>query len=531
MKRSIIVKSILGVALVACLAMGIYVFNAIASIPDMFKLNGQLQAEGYYTGEFEFKMLACAYDLDHGQYLTAFSRLSKLREQMETRQGLIKVPKFADKKAEIEFYLSLQNPKTGAFMDDSYPAVFYYEPTENVINHLEELAEATGQPFHLRYPMRFMDQYDTPQELTACLNDLAAVGWIGGKLPKTCYVMATQFCSSDDYQDLGGYKLSPGWKEALLKWFSDNQDPVTGTWGPRDRYTDKLINSGDINITYRTIKLFVDEQGKNRQAAFPLRYRKQLFATILAQADLPMPADSSAAEIHDWNLCRTQGVKTLTSILWQEANPADKQKAQAVMAKLVGNRFEKFYRAEEGGFVYYPDTKRATLDGTGSAIALLKNVGALSEEKRNALWGTPAQTMTDLGIKNISELSKADFNPPNTTSINSIRVYRSMPEQSFDTDIFCVVYPRATRVLDVSDLLPRVARWLDNTPQSMGNWTSREELYQELGNKEWPVVQVYTGDQGLGPVNRMLQENGELILVGFDVLQVPRTVITLKLVR
>jgi len=531
MKRSIVVKSILGFILVACLAVGIYVFNVMASISDMFQLNGQLQAEGYYTGEFEFKMLACAYYLDHGNYVTAFSRLSQLREQMETRQGLIKVPQFTDKKAEMEFYLSLQNPKTGAFMDDSYPAILYYEPSENVIDHLEELAEATGQPLHLRYPMRFMDQFDTPEELTACLDDLATVGWVGAKLPKTPYVMATQFCSSEKFEDLGGYKLSPEWKEAVLKWFSDNQDPVTGTWGPRDRYTGKLIGSGDINVTYRIIKLFVDEQGKNRQAAFPLRHKREMFQTIMGQIAMPMPADSSAAEIHDWNLSRTQGAKTLTHILWQEATPEDRKKAQTVMEQLVRNRFEKFYRAEEGGFVYYPDSQHATLDGTGSAIYLLDNLGAMSEEKRNSLWGTPAQTMTDLGSKKISELAQDDLDSLNTASINSIRVYRSMPQPGLDASILCVMYPRKTSVLDMSDLLPRVTRWLESTPQSMGNWTSRDSVYQELGGKVLPAVEVYQGDKGLKPLNNMLGENQELVLVGFDVLQVPRAAITFKLAR
>ena len=531
MKGSTIIKIILGIILIAVLAIGFWGYRTFAAIPDMFEHNGQLQAEGYYTGEFEFKMLACAYYLDHGQYFTAISRLSQLREQQETRQGLIKVPKFADKKTEMDFYLGLQNPKTGAFMDDSYPAVFYYEPTENIINFLESLAEETGQPFHLRYQMRFMEQFDSPEELTACLDDLATVGWIGAKLPKTSYILTTQFCSSDNYQSLGGYTLSPAWKQTLMQWFSDNQDPVTGDWGPRDRNTGKLINSGDLNATYRTIKLFVDDQGKERQAGFPLRHRKELFATILKQAAKPMPADSSAAEIHDWNLCRTQGVKMLTKHLWREADPSDRKKAQNMMEQLVQNRFDKFYRPSEGGFVYYPDAKHASLDGTGTALYLLENVGALSGPKRISLWGTPSETMAGLGERIVPKMFKDDMKAFAAPGINSIRIYTSLPEQDVDAGISCIVYPRATRVLDVVDLLPRVTRWVQNTPQSMGNWTSREELYQELGEREWPEVTVYQGDQGLEPANKILRENGKLVLVGFDVLQVPRAVITFKLAR
>ncbi|MGE5396670.1 MAG: hypothetical protein ACM3MK_03920 [Chitinophagales bacterium] len=523
MKKGTIIKIVLGIVLAGCLIVGIYVYSTMSGISEMFKLNAQLQAEGYYTGEFEFKMMACAYYLDHGQYITAFSRLNDIRKQMETREGLVKVPKFSDKKAEMEFYLSLQNPNTGAFMDDSYPAFLYYEPTENVINHMEELADATGEPVRLRYPMRFMDQFDTPEKLTATLDDLSTVGWLGAKLPKTCYVIATQFCSCEELQGVGRYKLGPGWKQALLKWFSDNQDPTTGTWGPRDRHTGRFLNSGDVNVTYRVIKLFVDEQGKDRRADYPLRYKKELFRTILGQIAMPMPTDASMAEIHDWNLSRTQGVKALTHILWQEATPADKKKAQAVMGKLVQNRFEKFYRAQEGGFVYYPDTKNATLDGTGSGIALLENVGALSAEKRNALWGNPAQTTKDLGVRSISRLSEADLGSLN--DCNSIRVYRSLP-QDFNDDVLCAVYPHETPVLDVVDLLPRTTRWLANTPQSMGNWTTRDSIYQELGGRVLPAVTVYQGDQGLETLNKVLKDNGQLVLVGFDTLQVPRISIT-----
>lgn len=527
-----IVKITLGIFLIAVLAVGLWVYKVLSAIPEMFERNGQLQAEGYYTGEFEFKMLGCAYYLDHGKYITAIRRLSELQEQQQTRRGLIRVPQFTDKRAEMEFYLRLQNPRTGAFMDEAYPAVFYYEPTANVINHLELLARETGQPFHLRYPLRFMQDFDSPNELTTCLNDLATVGWIGARLPKTCYILATQFCSYEDFERLGLYNFSPAWKKSLLKWFADNQDAVTGTWGPRDRHTGQLLNAGDINTTYHVIKLFVNDKGQDKAAAFPLRHRRELFATVVDQAAMPMPDDSSAAELHDWNLCRTQGVKMLTAYLWQDVSAADRSKARDMMARLVSNRFEKFYRPGEGGFSYYPSVKKASLDGTGSAVYLLKNVGALSDNTRMALWGTPAQTMENLGERRVKEISGDELRAVNSLAdINSIRIFASMPEQDFAAGMRCIVYPRATRVLDTADLMPRIVGWLEKTPQSMGNWTSREELYQDLTVKEWPAVQVCQGNQGLGPANKLLRENGEVVLVGFDVLQVPRAVITFKLAQ
>jgi hypothetical protein len=113
-------------------------------------------------------------------------------------------------------------------------------------------------------------------------------------------------------------------------------------------------------------------------------------------------------------------------------------------------------------------------------------------------------------------------------TINSIRFYANRPGQDFYTGMSGIIYPETTPVLDVADLLPRVSGWLKNTPQSMGNWTSREDLYHYLTAREWPTVQVYRGNQGLWPANQLLKENGELVLVGFDVLQVPRAVITFK---
>ncbi|MGE5389660.1 MAG: hypothetical protein ACM3PE_01215 [Deltaproteobacteria bacterium] len=529
MKRSII-TTLAGITLIVAVAGGLWIYRVFAAIPDMFIRNAQLQAEGYYTGEFEFKMLACAYYLDQGQYIAAFSRLAELQEQQKTRQGLIKVPAFKDKKAEMNFYLGLQNPHTGAFMDETYPAVFYYEPTENVINHLEELAKATGQPLHLRYPLRFMEKFDTPEELTACLDDLSRVGWIGAKLPKTNFVLTTQFISGSEYEDLGGYSLAPGYKNALLKWFSANQDPATGTWGPRDRKTGRQIYP-DLNCTYRVIKLFIDEQGHERYAAFPLQHRRELFATILQQLSQPMPDDLSSAEVHDWNLSRTQAVKMMTLDLWEGASSGDRARARAIMTELVRNRYAKFYREQEGAFVYYPDTEHATLDGTGSAVYLLKNVGALSDQTRDTLWGAPLQTMKDLGQRSVSAISSHDLQTVTAAGVNSIRIYASRPEDDFTDGIHAIVYPQATPVLDVADLMPRVSKWVKNTPQSMGNWTSREKILQDLNQRKWPVVPDYQGSQGLALANELLRKNGQAVLVGFDVLQVPRTVITFKMVR
>lgn len=66
MKRRTLTIVISVIAASLIIGPGFYVCRSLASIPEMFKLNGKLQAEGYYMGEFEFKMLGCAYYLDKG---------------------------------------------------------------------------------------------------------------------------------------------------------------------------------------------------------------------------------------------------------------------------------------------------------------------------------------------------------------------------------------------------------------------------------------------------------------------------------
>ncbi|WP_201781968.1 hypothetical protein [Pseudobacteroides cellulosolvens] len=129
------------VILVILIAFGIYLgLRTKTQIKELFRMNKELQEQGYYMAEFEFKMLGIAYYLDKGHYLTSLSRINHLHNQLKTKNGLIKVPKFKNKEEEMQFYLNLQNPKTGAFMDESYPYCTYTGPTGNVLEHLDALA-------------------------------------------------------------------------------------------------------------------------------------------------------------------------------------------------------------------------------------------------------------------------------------------------------------------------------------------------------------------------------------------------------
>lgn len=514
----VIVMAIFMIVSVIC------VHRSVMLISEMFRLNGKLQSEGYYMGEFEFKMLGCAYYLDKGHYITAFSKLNQLHKQLKSKDGLIKIPKFANKKEELEFYITLQDPKTGAFMDSSYPLFTYIGPTLNMVEHLNSLAKDSGQPLRLKYPLSFLDQINTSEKLKAFLDDLNYIGIICSKLPRTPYVEISELCYYSDLERSNLYTFSPEWKQSLLKWLHENQDSKTGFWGPKLRYSGEILNSGDLGTTFNITKLFIDDYGNNLHSEFPLKYKDEMFSTALRKISEPMPADANLSEQHEWSLTRYQGIKLLITYLWKGASPENKNNAKNFIEELVRNRFEKFYIQDQGGFSLYSGSAEATLDGTGSALSLLDCVGVLSRDKQKLLWGSTDNCIIDLGVHQVSTLKESDFaSIRNFQEINSIRLYRTEPSSgNYESNVLGIIYPKETPVLDVMDLLPRVTKWVNTTEQNMGNWISKENIMQQLANVNIQSVSVSKAGISLNIINEILQKNGELTVIGFDVLQIPR---------
>jgi hypothetical protein len=187
LKSRILLKAVVGLCVAALLVgAGLSAYISFL-ISDLFRLNRACQQEGYYMAEFEFKMLGFAYLLDKGRYFESLTGVRRLHQQLKSRRNLIKIPAFIDKRQELEFYVSLQNPLTGAFMDDSFPFCTYDGPTGNVLLHLEALAKETGQRLRLKYPLRYLDDINTPQKLTAYLDDVSRVGWIASRFPQTSF--------------------------------------------------------------------------------------------------------------------------------------------------------------------------------------------------------------------------------------------------------------------------------------------------------------------------------------------------------
>ncbi len=530
-------KKIIFISLMFILVLAIFTvftaFHVKTQIKDLFRMNKELQEEGYYMADFEFKMMAMAYWLDHGQYHTALSQLGKLHNQLKTREGLIKIPKFASKEEESDFYLNLQNPETGAFMDASYPYCTYNEPTENILSHLAALAAETGQPLRLKYPLKYLNEINTPEKLQFFLDDVSNVGWIASKLPQTTFVFARSLLSFYNGEGVIGkydlYDFSPEWKQALLQWFYDNQDPQTGFWGPKSRKDGQLLKK-DLNNTASVIKTFIDRNGNDINKSFPSRYKKELFKTALEVMSEPLPADDDLSLWHEWSLKMGKGTIMLTRYLWREASDNDKATAKGLIEDYVRIIFEKYYVSDEGAFSHYPDSEHASLDGTGGKTNELTGLGFFSAEKQRYLWGNPEDDIIDLGIHKVSSLTENALTIiTDNRKINSLRFYNIVPDfGDLTSGVFAVFYPHQTPVLDIVDFFPKTKHWLNTTSQSMGNWVSKETALQSVNALEIGEVLVCKDEFPSETANEFMQKNNRLIVLGFDILQIPQIFIVFE---
>lgn len=515
--------------------------NTKNQVKELFRLNKKIQEENYYAADFEFKMLGILYLLDKGHYYSAIRKINVLHHKMKTREGLIKMPDFKTKEEELEFYLNLQNPKTGAFIDDSYPLNTYHEPTQNVLQHISKLIKETNQEFKLKYPLYYLDNINTTEKLIPILEDWSTVGWIASKFPQTPFhnvrdliILARdkEHHNMDEFdmviQENGLYNFTPEWKHSLLQWIYDFQDSETGLWGPK--FKNGKLAKIDLSNTASIIKTFVDKDGNDIYAEFPLKYRDKLFNSALKELEKDYPeSEIDLDEWHEWSLKTSKGLRTLTRYLWKNASDKNKQHAKKLIEKYIYIKFDKFYIPEEGAFSYYPSGEHATLDGTSGGFLALKEFGALSSKKQIKLWGKPDKTIQDLGIIRTSNISEKDFDWATNKEINSIRVYQSVPEfKSLIKNISVIIYPNETKVLDIVDLVSKIKKWLNTTDQTMGNWVSGEELKKELNEIQVEKPNIYNKIP-IKILNQLLKHNKQLTIIGFDTLQIPRAKITFKL--
>jgi len=515
----------IALSLIAALATVLVVATLIArqvwKVEEIFEANDTLKSEGYYLSEFEFEMLSVSYYLDKGRYLDGLCRLDQMHRKLVSREGLVKVPEFANPQERLEFYLDRQNPETGAFYpNDKDPVIAYVGVTANMINLIEDLSHQAGRPFALKYPLRFLERIDTPGEMTSALDDAGRVGFVG-RLVKPLYVSSIELNDLlEQYERLSIYPFPADAKTAFLQWFYDNQDSRTGLWGPLDRKTGAVIDGGDIGDSGKVIKLFVDDKGNDIYAQFPLRNADRIFASAIDKLSTPLP--SRLNEMHRWIIDRDRGFRFLVKYVWGKGSAEDRATVRELLENFVTLRFERFFVAADGAFSLYPDSKAANLDGTSEAAGMLDYYGALSEERQRAIWGDPATTITDLGALQLDTLADGDIGQiAGQPDVNSVRFYAADPEGQYLRHVAAVFYPRPTPVLDMVELLPRMKDWLDTTAQTMGNWGSKDAIRERLSGTTVDPAPVI-GPESLAQLDRTLQQQGSLVAIGFDVLQVPR---------
>jgi hypothetical protein len=524
-KRSLVIA---GAAIAVIVGTGMYTANLFKTqMKEIFKYNGVRKTEGYYLAEFEFKMLGSAYYMDRGEFTKANSILNELHHQLTSTEGLIKVPEFKNDREELEFYLNQQNPRTGAFMDDSYPLFTWFGPTFNILALLEQLSAKVGEPLRLKYPLTFLDKINTPETLHAFLDDLATVGRIG-TLFRTPYVCIAELNGiSEELTRTGLYQFTPEWKRAFLQWFYDNQDPETGFWGARARGTGELLDGGDLVSTEKVVKNWVDKKGNNIYPEFPLRHKNAIFTTALEKLSLPMPEDLD--DLHDWVIALNRGSRLLTRHLWIDATPANKATAKQLMEQALTTRYRHYYVEEEGAFSLYPDVEHADLDGTGEMLGYLDEIGSFSLEKQRRIWGEP--NITELGTGDVALRDDGALQSLlQAPGVNSIRFYTEEPEDGNYLDsVVGVHYPGETVVPDLIDMLPNVTAWTKSTVQSMGNWVSREAILEgDLSEFDVSSVPVSTGDLPREFLRTHLAVHGEMVAVGYDIFQVPQCKLIVK---
>jgi len=505
-------------------------FNVKTKMKEMFKMNKSLQEDGYYMADFEFKMLGCAYYIDKGQYYRSLKLLNDYHKKLSSKEDLIKIPEFKTNQEEINFFLNLQNPKTGAFIDESAPYCTYWEVTQNIINHIEALADSTTAPLKLIYPLSFLDEINTPQKLTDFLEDVSYVGWLASKFPQTSFHFARNILSEsmpgNTLERNNLYSFSPEWNHTMLKWMYDFQDTISGMWGPKNKKSSKLLIF-DLNNTASILKYYRDNEGNDLHKEFPLKYQDKLFKSSIEQLSETFPNEEDLPEIHEWNLRQSKGINMLLRHLWKDASEENKKKAERIILRNINIRFEKYYVQADGAFSYYPNAKHASIDGQGG---IFFDIGAFSYEKQKKLWGDPYENIKDIGEFTLNELTTFELDSVvNIPGINSLRIYTGNPDYEHLTEsVWAVFYSKDTMVLDIMELVPNIVQWTETSSLSMGNWSSLAELKNEYSNLNITKPLIYKNKFPLDEVNRKFKEAAELYILGFDKLQIPRCEINFK---
>ena len=529
-KRRAALKPILVIlavlVVIAGVAVGLHIRSTVKSVNQLFKRNAELKAQGYYLGEFEFKMLTTVYYLNEGSYVKAYTTIRRIRNEMETTRGLVKMPSGASPEEMMTFLLDRQDPTTGAFMDPSYPVFSYIAPTVNAIDALDRLSKKTGRPLKLRYQLRFLDQIRTPEQLRAYLNSLLYMKETWAEMsPVAPYNPGvSELAYFNDLERRGVYQFSDEWKDAFRQWIYETQDPATGYWGFRVGTPSKWRPcKSAINATYHLLQaLVLTTEGENQSEKYPLRYAGTLGLSVLKDLDKPVPNDRAGQ--HAWALDQAQGAGTI-ALIWAQLPESEQERARAAMRTYLTIRYRQFFRPADGAFSLYTSAPQADVDGTSTALGLLRSTGSLPGTwQRQRLWGRAIAAAPKAIRTEVRKWEEATV--PAAPEIQSIRVYKdALPAgDTFEyMNLVQIVYPGKSPVLDVMDLRQHMTRFINRSGQAYGNWTSLESLGERLGIRAGvtPAIPVFEDGLNLARAGRAHPAAKRFYVIGYDTFQVP----------
>ncbi len=466
--------------------------------------------------------------MNAGRFLQAVQTLRGIKAEMQDVQTLKKMPSNATPEEQMAFLLDRQDPVTGAFMDHDYPLFSYFAPTCNVVEALMRLSRETGRPLKLKYPLRFLEQIGTPQQLRAYLDSLLYLNSLIARFPGPGPYGpgVSEIPSFDVLEEAGVHRFSEPWKEELRRWFYETQDPASGFWGSRIGDVGQWRQKKDINSTFHILKLVLTDTGENKDAAFPLRFGDKLARGILESMDVPIP--EGTADQHDWGLVQYQGAKILTQYLWPHLAEAERVEVRRKFRSMLVQNF-RLYRPVDGGFAYYTTDAQADVDGTGLATGVLKILGVLSGTwERERLWGKVSEG--DLTPKRVTVGRWEEAILPDGGEIQSFRIYRDhLPSATpYDDDhLVRIVYPPGAKGLDVMDLRQGLLRFLSADGATFGNWNTKDGIKDLPLGLERPIrtVPVEREAFDLAKIARDHPVAKHFYAVGYDIVQVPVAVV------
>jgi hypothetical protein len=148
------------------------------------------------------------------------------------------------------------------------------------------------------------------------------------------------------------------------------------------------------------------------------------------------PPEDDAEDLDEWHgwILRKERAFPCSPAIYGEMHLWRKSRSPEIFESFLRLKFDKFYRPGEGAFAYYPSAQHASLDGTGTVIGNLGDLGYFSAKNQRRVWGNPEESWTDLGLRNVAELTDKDLNSLRSNEkINSVRFYTTPPDSGHFT--------------------------------------------------------------------------------------------------